>query len=203
MHARVRFGVTSCANTLPPWKHHFPATYNLSGRYELHGTHTQKKKQTNQRGGWRHETKQLWSPSARLSPTANESRKEKNKKRAWSFGLAAMEAGDLRRSCNTQNRDNSGPKLEGKESPGVCTWQLSSDWGYAWLHFHRIHTTVSVALDGCWLLALWHGVFELLTDSDGWRHKSHVNRWVNNTLQEMTWVQNIVQNEESAHSSRC
>lgn len=75
--------------------------------------------------------------------------KQKNKKRAWLVWVSSDgKAGDLRRSCNTQNRDNSGPKLESKESPGVCTWELSSDPGYAWLHFHRIHMTVSVAHDG-------------------------------------------------------
>ncbi|ROK38582.1 hypothetical protein DPX16_3770 [Anabarilius grahami] len=39
-----------------------------------------------------------------------------------------MEAGDLRRSCNTQNRDNSGPKLEEKNKEETKEHQHSEDY---------------------------------------------------------------------------
>lgn len=129
---------------LPPAPTPFPG--NLRPLWLVRTTaHTQKKSQrpTREAGGGMRRNSCPFKPRSGWESKNKPKLKEQKKGHDW-FGWAAMEAGDLRRSCNTQNRDNSGPKLESKESPGVCTWELSSDRGYAWLHFHRIHMTVSV-----------------------------------------------------------
>lgn len=58
-----------------------PFPGNLRPLWPVRITRHTQKKQTNQRGGWRHETKQLGSPSARISPTANESREQRELKK--------------------------------------------------------------------------------------------------------------------------
>lgn len=138
-------GMQELDSGLPPAPTPFPG--NLWPLWLIRTTaHTQKAKDQPERqvAAWDETVVKPYcpfKPNSEWESKTNQKTKEYNKGHDW-FGWAAMEAGDLRRSCNTQNRDNSGPKLEGKESPGVCTWDLSS----------AMHGYISTAFT--WLLVL-------------------------------------------------